>query len=210
MIKKMLALGMCAAVLSATAAIASAQDKENATKMAEVGEKAPSFSLNNLKGDPCSMSDYEGKVIVLEWTNPDCPFVEGVYAKGVVKETVGAMKEMGDDYVYISINSTANIPEKDVIKRNAALLKKNDVDIVALIDYDGSVGRMYGARTTPHMYVIDKEGILRYDGAFTSDFKKGTEATNYVVNALNQMSKDETVSPDQTKPWGCSVKYASK
>ena len=207
---KWFGLGLGVVVVALTAALAPAAPQ--GSKQATLGEKAPAFTLKDMSGKSHSLKDFKGKTVVIEWTNPKCPFIEKSYGAGVVKQTVDAMKGMGKDYVYLAINSTANMPKDDVISGNTAFLKQHKLDsIPVLIDYDGKVGRMYGAKTTPHMYVIDPEGILRFHGAFTDDRgNKNPDRKNYVINALTQMANGETVTPDYVKPWGCSVKYAKK
>jgi peroxiredoxin len=202
-----LVLGL--AVIAFAAATGTADETK---KTAAIGEPAPSWTLKDTKGNSHSLADFKGKTIVIEWTNPDCPYIVGVYSRKVVENTIKSMKEMGDDYVYLAINSTANKPKSDVIAGNDKFLKEHKVDVPVLIDYDGTVGKAYGAKTTPHMYVIDGEGILRYHGAFTDDprGRKGDDAMNYVLNALKQMKEGETVAPDHARQWGCSVKYARK
>jgi len=186
-------------------------DDKKTEKKVELGEKVPDFTLTDLDGKEYTLSDYKGKHIVLEWTNPECPYIVGVYGKGIVDNTLDTMKEMfGDDVVYIAVNSSANKDRKDVIKGNKAFLKKHNVDVPVLIDYDGKVGKMYGAKHTPDMYVIDTDMKLRYMGGFTDDhrFQKGDDAMNYVINALTKLKNGETVAPDTARRWGCSVKYA--
>jgi peroxiredoxin len=196
-------LGLSVVALTLTAIAA-----DNESKKAEIGEKAPNFTLTDQSGKEHNLADLKGKTVVLEWTNCDCPYVRGVYSRKVVHDTMKAMKEMGEDYVYLTVNSTANISKDEVLERSAKFFKKHDVKVPMLVDYDGEVGKMYGAKTTPHMYVIDAEGILRYNGAYTDDPRgRKDEPTNYVLNALNQIRKGETVAPDYVKPWGCSVKY---
>ncbi|MCA9290784.1 MAG: redoxin domain-containing protein [Phycisphaerales bacterium] len=180
------------------------------TGAAKVGEKAPDFVLKDLDGKEHKLVDLKGKVVVLEWFNADCPVCRQVYANGTVKKTYDAMKGMGDKYVYIAVNSTSNVTEEQMIARSKALLAEHkDMTIPVLNDFGGKTGRAYGAKTTPHMFVIDEQGILRYQGAISDDQRgaKGDEATNYVINALTQMAAGETVAPDQTRSWGCSVKY---
>jgi len=93
----------------------------------------------------------------------------------------------------------------------AAYLKKHDIEAPGLVDREGTVGKMYDARTTPHMYIIDKEGVLRYSGAIDDDQSGRSDSpTNFVVQAMRQIAAGETVAPDSTRPYGCSVKYASK
>ena len=191
------------------AALAWPGSADAAPKGPAIGSPAPDFTLSDTEGKEVKLSDFKGKTVVLEWFNPDCPFVVYAHAKEGPLTSQPA-QAMADGVVWLAINSGAPGKQGAGLEHNTAARKKYAMSYPVLLDPDGTVGRLYGAITTPHMFVIDKEGVLRYDGAFTSDFKKGTEATNYVVNALNQMSKDETVSPDKTKPWGCSVKYARK
>ena len=106
--------------------------------------------------------------------------------------------------MFVAVNSSAS--NKSSLDATAKYLKDNKIEIPALLDTDGAVGKMYGARTTPHCYVIDDNGTLVYQGAI-DDNQSGGGKTNYVVNALTQLKKGEKVSPSETKPYGCSVKY---
>ncbi len=186
-------------------------DKPDADNGLKVGAPAPAFMLADHNGKTHKLGDFKGKTVVLEWFNPACPYCVGVYQRGVVKQTLETMKGLGEDYVYIAVNSSADRSKDDVVTLSTEFLKTQRIDIPVLIDYDGRMGKAYGAKTTPHMFVIDKDGILRYQGAFTDDpnFRKGDVAKNYVINALRQLAAGETVTPDQVKPWGCSVKYAT-
>jgi peroxiredoxin len=204
------------------AGVAQGQDSAAATKpvkptqsdkakaAAKIGEPAPAFELKDLDGKTHSLKDFEGRIVVIEWFNPGCPYCVGVYQNKVVGNTLDALKKIDDKIVYLAINSTANMAEDEVLKQSGSFLKEHKVEIPVLMDYSGTIGHAYGAKTTPHMFVIDDKGVLRYEGAFTDDarFSKGAEATNYVINAVNQIKAGETVSPDSVKPWGCSVKYA--
>lgn len=199
--------------LSSSRSDDSGKDKMSDTKKVELGEKVPDFTLTDLDGKEHTLSDYKGKYIVLEWTNPECPYIRGVYGKGVVDYTLKQMEEMfGDDAVYLAVNSSSNKDRDAVVAQNKAFLKKHDVDVPVLIDYDGMVGRMFGARHTPDIYVIDTDMKLRYFGGFTDDknFRNGNECMNYALNALKQLKAGETVSPDTATRWGCSVKYSRK
>lgn len=171
----------------------------------EVGEKAPGFTLEDHNGNKVSLSDFEGKVVVLEWTNPDCPFVKRHYAAGTMKQlaaTYGAK-----DVVWLTINSTHYMDAK--ANREFATAGKLEVPI--LIDADGRVGKLFGARTTPHMFVIGADGEVVYNGAVDDDPRggKGDGATNYVAAALDDTLAGKSVATAETKPYGCSVKYKS-
>ncbi|MAB84039.1 MAG: thioredoxin family protein [Phycisphaerae bacterium] len=185
---------------------------ENAPKApkAVVGKKAPAFSLKDTLGQVHNLSDFSGKYVVLEWFNPGCPYCRNIYKEGVVQDTCEKMRSVDPDFVYIAVNSTANQPEDFVITQSNSFLEDYEGNIPVLMDYDGKVGRIYEAKTTPHMYLIDPDGVLIYSGAITDDrnFTKGSEATNYIVDAARQSASGEKVAPNTVRPWGCGVKYA--
>ena len=190
---------------------APAEEKKEAPAKAEVGKKAPAFSLKDTKGKVHNLADFSGRYVVIEWFNPGCPYCRNIYKEGVVTDTIKKMKQIDADAVYLTINSTANQPEDFVVTQSDTFLEENGhKDIPVLMDYDGTVGRLYEAKTTPHMYLIDPEGTLIYAGAITDDrnFTKGTEATNYIVEAARRSASGEPVSPSAVRPWGCGVKYA--
>jgi len=177
---------------------------EAAAGGAKVGAAAPAFTLKTTDGKDWSLSDAKGKVVVLEWINPNCPVCVRVCESGVVADTLKGCKDAFEDVVYVTINSSAAQP--DSLKATAEYLKSHKLDVPGLLDEDGKVGQMYGARTTPHCFVIDQNGVLVYQGAI-DDSPSGGAKTNYVVNAVKQLKAGEKVSPSETKPYGCSVKY---
>lgn len=186
--------------------MATAQDTADVVK-AKVGEKAPAFTLTDAKGKEHKLADYKDKIVVMQWINSDCPVCKRVVSSGLVAEMQTELKKINEkDIVYIAINST-HYQGKDV---GAEYFKKHELKANAILnDMDGKVGKMYGAKTTPHMFVIDKEGVLRYEGAFDNDQRGRNEnRTNYVVNAVRAIEAGETVAPERTKAYGCSVKYA--
>jgi len=207
-------LSACAGIAVLSLTVATAQNATPAPK-AKLGEKAPTWTLTDADGTEHKLEDFKGKTVILEWYNPDCPYVVGIYEKGVPQKTWEKLQKMCDDYVYLLVNSTATgrgcvMPKYEVIERGVTFLKEHKFDVPMLVDYDGTVGKMYGARTTPHMFITDGEGVLRYQGAYTNDSnpkKTDPDAMNYVLNAVTQLMAGETVSPDYEKPWGCSVKY---
>jgi len=203
-------LGLTLAFTGLSATLATPGDDHN-HKHAKVDEAAPAFSLKDTKGTEHTLASLSGKTVVIEWFNPDCPYCMGVYKNGIVADTIKQLKEIDPSIVYMAINSTANKPADEVKAQSDAFLTEHKVEIPVLMDYAGDVGHAYDARTTPHMFVIDGKGVLRYQGAYTDDssFKKADYA-NYVVNAVRQIKNGETVSPNYNKPWGCSVKYAKK
>jgi len=177
---------------------------EAASENAKVGEAAPNFTLKTADGKDWSLSDAKGKVVVFEWINPECPVCEGVMKDGTVAATISGCKEQFGDVVYVAINSSAS--RTSSFDKTPAYLKDNKIDIPALFDRDGKVGKMYGARTTPHCFVIDAKGVLVYKGAINNS-KDGDGKTNYVVQAVTQLKKGEKVAPSETRPFGCGVKY---
>ncbi len=176
-------------------------------KVAKIGQPAPNFKLKDSSGKTHSLKDYKGKLVVLQWINPiSCPVCKRVNSTGVTSNMLKTIKGIDRDFVHLTIDSTSG----QEMAKSTAFLTKYDIKSPALDDTAGKVGRLYGAKTTPHMYVIDKKGILRYAGAIDDDehARKGADATNYVVNAIQQIAAGETVTPDKTKAYGCSVKYA--
>ena len=179
---------------------------------AAIGQPAPDFTLTDLAGQPHRLSDYRGRTVVLEWHNPDCPFVRKHYNSDnlpKLQRTAAA-----DGVVWLLINSGA--PGKEGADYSAsaleALLKKHHAAPAAYLrDRDGRVGRLYGAKTTPQMFVITAGGTLVYDGAIDSIRSARIEdiakATNYVTAALAAVKASKPVEPSATQPYGCSVKY---
>jgi peroxiredoxin len=171
----------------------------------DVGDTAPGFTLKDTAGREVSLADFKGKVVVLEWTNPDCPFVKRHYKEGSMKNLTSAYSEsMG--VVWLTINSTNYMDAA----ANAGFVKAEGISWPVLVDQDGAVGHAYGAVTTPHMFIIDAEGTVVYNGAIDDDPRGNMEAgarTNYVADALNDIAAGKAVSTPETKPYGCSVKY---
>lgn len=189
-----------AVFLTATLAVASLA----AAAGAGVGDPAPGFTLGDHAGNKVSLSDFEGKIVVLEWLNPDCPFVVRHYKEGTMKGLEAAYDDKG--VVWLTVNST-NYMDAEA---NAAFAEKEGVDWKILVDQDGTVGHAYGAQTTPHMYIIDAKGVIVYAGAIDDDPRGGkaaSERTNYVAKALDEVLAGKAVSTPETKPYGCSVKY---
>lgn len=168
-----------------------------------VGDQAPAFTLSDTAGNQVSLADYSGKVVVLEWLNPDCPFVQRHYKAGTMKNL--ASKYGAQGVVWLTVNSTKYMDAAANAKFKAA----NDLPYTILVDQSGEVGHLYGAMTTPHMYVIDGGGRLVYIGAIDDDPRgnKDGPSTNYVAVALDEVLAGTAVSTAETKPYGCSVKY---
>ncbi len=174
-------------------------------------DKAPDFTLTGQDGKPYKLSQFKDKTVVLEWFNKDCPYVRKFYDS----KTMQALQkeQTGKGVVWLSIISSA--PGKEGALDAAAAAKlMTDWGMAAtaiLFDNDGKVGKIYGAKTTPHMYVINKKGQLAYMGAIddrpSASQKTLAGATNYVTTALQAMEKGEKIKNASTTPYGCSVKY---
>ncbi len=176
---------------------------------------APSFELLDSYGENVSLSDFKGNTVVLEWTNHDCPFVAKHYKTGNMQSTQQLANEQG--VVWLTIISSAPGTQGFVLpaKANQLTSSRSAKPNHVLFDPEGGVGKMYGAKTTPHMYVIDDKGVLRYQGAIDDAGGIGfmnknlLEANNYVKNALTEIQGGQAVSTRVSKPYGCSVKYKS-
>jgi peroxiredoxin len=181
---------------------------------AEVGAVAPGFSLPGTNGKTYNLSDYRGKYVVLEWYNPDCPFVRKHYHSGNMQNLQKEFTAKG--VVWLSIDSSAPGKEGNypATKLNEIANKDGAERTALLLDPDGKVGRLYGATATPDMVIIDPQGKIRYKGAIdskpTTDVADIKTATNYVQSNLENLMTGKDVSPATTRPYGCSVKYASE
>jgi len=175
----------------------------------EIGKAAPDFTLTDTEGNTTQLSALKGKVVVLEWFNPDCPFV--VYAhgkKGPLTEQVPRV--LADGVVWLAINSGAPGKQGADPKRNVSARSEYGMNYPVLLDPKGEVGRMYGAKTTPHMFVIDAEGTLVYAGGLDAAPMGRGNATNFVDAALTDLKAGNKPTRDRTKAYGCSVKYSRK
>lgn len=176
-----------------------------------IGEPAPDFTLTDINGKPQALSKFKGKHVVLEWTNPDCPFVKKHYESGNMQALQKEYSTRG--VVWLSVNSSAAgkqgnyTPEK---WRELQAKWKAAAD-ATLLDPAGTVGRLYGAKTTPHLFVVNPEGKLIYAGAIddvaSADAADIPNSTNYVRMALAESIAGKEVSNPTSKPYGCSVKY---
>ena len=182
-----------------------------ATAAPKVGAPAPDFELTNSHGKAVSLSDYKGKTVVLEWTNHQCPYVVKHYSKGHMQAL--QKKYTDKDVVWLSIISSAPGKQGYVTMDQAdALAEQQGAHRTHLLmDSDGTVGKQYAAKTTPHMYVVDKQGVLQYMGAIDSDRNPSPDAikgaTNYVDVVVPEVMAGKTPSYTTTRPYGCSVKY---
>ncbi|MFP4354419.1 MAG: redoxin domain-containing protein [Phycisphaerae bacterium] len=182
-----------------------ANEKLFATWQTRTPAVAPDFALIDHKGDPVQLSDYRGKTVVLEWINWDCPFVKRHHGEKTMKQL--AEKYDDKDVVWLGINSTKYADQA----ANAKHIQKYELPYAVLDDHTGRVGRLYDAKTTPHMVIIDPAGLIAYDGAIDDDprgKKNAKDRTHYVADALDSVLPGRPVAKAETKPYGCSVKYA--
>ncbi len=176
-----------------------------------VGAPAPDFTLTDTAGKSVKLADYKGKFVVLEWTNPECPFVRKHYDS---QNMQGLQKEFGaKDVVWLAINSTnkSSGEFKTGAQMDAWLKTQGAAPRATLIDATSETGRAYAAKTTPHMFVVNPSGKVVYDGAIddkrSSNPADAKSANNYVRAALNESLAGKPVTVASTSPYGCSVKY---
>jgi peroxiredoxin len=178
---------------------------------AKLNEQAPNFKLVDSNGKEHSLSDFNDKIVVLEWVNFECPFVKKHYNSRNMQSL--QLKYTKKDVVWLTINSSADGKQGNFTNDeiNSRIKNHNAKMSAYLIDADGKVGKMYGAKTTPHMYVIDKGGKLVYAGGIddkaSTDVDDIKSAQNYVSLALNELLAGKSVSLQTSKPYGCSIKY---
>lgn len=176
-----------------------------------VGQAAPDFRLANVDGRPVSLSDLRGKTVVLEWSNPECPSVKKHYESGNMQKTQAAAA--ADGVVWLTVNSSAEGKQGHMTPAEAKALNASQQSrrTAYLLDPEGVVGRSYGAKATPHMYVINSAGTLVYRGGIDdkpTDDKAALEgARNHVLAALGELKAGKPVSVPTSRPYGCSVKY---
>jgi peroxiredoxin len=177
----------------------------------QIGQPAPEFTATDSKGTPVSLSQYRGKVVILEWTNADCPYTHKHYASGNMQSLQSLAQK--NNVVWLSVISSApgkqgyvNGPGADqlTVSRGAS-------PTAVLLDPSGTLGRLYGAKTTPHMFVIDKNGALQYMGGIdslaTADAGDIPNAEPYLKEAMLAVTEGHPVAHAATRPYGCSVKY---
>lgn len=209
--QKMITGLAAAASVAALAAFSANAGPGHAHDHAKVGAPAPNFTLTDTEGNSHTLSDLtkQGKVVVLEWFNPQCPFVVKHHEKhSTMKDLASEFADKG--VVWMAINSGAPGKQGAGLELNQEYKSKWTISYPILMDESGEVGHLYGAQTTPHMYVIDTSGELRYMGAIDND-RSATNLgdVNYVRQALNQVLAGETVTTPETRAYGCSVKYAN-
>jgi AhpC/TSA family len=177
----------------------------------QIGQPAPDFSATDSKGAPVRLSDYLGKIVVLEWTNADCPYTRKHYNSGNMQSVQGLAQKSG--VIWLTVISSA--PGKQGYVNGAAAdaltVSRKAMPTKVLLDPSGGVARLYAAKTTPHMFVIDAKGTLQYMGGIdsiaTSDEADIPRAEPYLKEAMLEVVQGKPVAHPVTKPYGCSIKY---
>jgi peroxiredoxin len=178
---------------------------------ASVGQPAPAFTATDTNNNVHKLSDFKGKFVVLEWTNRDCPFTQKHYQSGNMEHLQHEWTKRG--VVWLTVVSSAPGEQGYVIggEENAYLEQMKAAPTAVLLDPNGQLGHLYDAKTTPHMFVIDRKGLLIYDGAIddraSTDVSDIAGAKNYVVQALQEAMAGKPVTVTTSRPYGCAVKY---
>jgi peroxiredoxin len=202
---------LAAAIIAALIAGVIAMLISSAAAAAQIGQPAPDFTALDSKGNKVQLSAYRGKTVVLEWTNADCPYTRKHYASGNMQSVQDLVQK--DGIVWLTVISSApgkqgyvNGPQADFLTES-----RKAVPSAVLLDPNGAIGRLYGAKTTPHMFVIDKNGTLQYMGGMdsiaTADVSDIARAEPYLKEAMLAVAYGNPAPHPVTKPYGCSVKY---
>ena len=205
------AAGLLGAAALSVAFVTAGPDPALALAEIPVGKAAPTFSLSDVNGKPVSLADYRGKTVVLEWNNPECPTVKKHYDSGNMQKTQAAAA--ADGIVWLTVNSSGegNQGHMTPAEAKAFAASQQSRRTSYLLDPDGAVGKSYGAKTTPHLYVVNASGTLVYNGGIddkpTQDPADIATARNHVLAALAEVKAGKPVSVPTSKPYGCSVKY---
>lgn len=177
-----------------------------------IGQPAPDFSATDVNGKTIKLADLKGKIVVLEWTNNECPYVKKHYGSGNMQKTQKEATAKGVEW--ITINSSAPGRQGNVTADEAKKIMSDagGAPSAEILDESGTIGKAYDAKTTPHMFVIDKEGTLAYAGAIDDNPSPKPEdaatAKNYVLAALSDIEAGKPVETPTSQPYGCAVKYA--
>jgi peroxiredoxin len=178
-----------------------------------IGKAAPDFTLKDLTGKEVKLASFKGKVVVLEWFNPGCPFVKRSHTVGSLVDT--AKRHMKDGVVWLAVNSGSAGKQGADMAMNSDAVKNWSIPNPILRDETGATGKAYGATNTPNMFVIDKTGTVVYAGAIDNSpdgegkSPQGGKLVNYVDAALDDVAAGRAVKTSVTRPYGCTVKYGS-
>jgi peroxiredoxin len=183
----------------------------SAASAVEIGKPAPDFTAQDINGKTIHLSDYKGKIVVIESYNSDCPYCHNQYKTGAMQAMQRDLAAKGVVWLLVNSVNPKNFSHRTPEQARAEMVAEK-MDVTAWIDdSSGAVGHLYDMKTTPDMYVINKDGVLVYEGAIDNQpdpFHDPTKAQNYVREAINALFADKPVAITETKPYGCSVKYA--
>ena len=199
---------------------AQADETASSAQPAALGKPAPDFALPDTDGKTVKLKDFAGKIVVLEWFNPECPFVKSAHGKGPLRTL--AKERSSDKVVWLSINSSAAGKQGHGAERNKAAKAEFGMENRVLLDESGRVGRAYGAAKTPHMFIVNEQGVLVYRGGLDNapmgvvdDARPKAQGTpagtlvSYVTNALDALAARKPIALNDTPAYGCSVKYGN-
>jgi peroxiredoxin len=177
----------------------------------EVSKPAPEFTGTDINGKTIKLSDYKGKIVVIESYNSDCPFCNNHYQTGAMPELQKDLAAKGVVWLIVNSVNSKNMSHRTPEQAKAEMTAKKITADAWIDDSSGAIGHLYGMLTTPHMFVIDKAGTLVYDGAIDDQADPSHDpktARNYVKQAVGDLLAGKPIEVSQTKPYGCSVKYA--
>jgi peroxiredoxin len=177
----------------------------------EVGKPAPDFTGTDINGQTIHLSDYKGKIVIIESYNSDCPYCHNQYATGAMQDLQKQTASEGVVWLIVNSVNPKNMSHRTPEQAKAEMSKENMTVTDWVDDSSGAIGHLYDMQTTPHMFVIDKGGTLVYDGAIddkADPFHNPKTADNYVKDAVDDLLAGKPIAVSQTKPYGCSVKYA--
>ena len=178
---------------------------------AVVGSPAPNFSAKDIEGKTQTLDAWRGRVVVLEWVNPECPFVRKHYGSGNMQRLQADWTGRGVAWLTVASSAPQKQGHMTAEQATEIIQQRGSRQTALLLDSDGAVGKLYGAKSTPHMFIIDPQGRLIYAGAIDSvaspDPADIASATNYVQQALQEATAGKPVSVAETQSYGCSVKY---
>lgn len=196
-----------APAIPAPAAAAASNNMKKDTVGTNPGNTAPGFELKDLDGKTVKLSDYKGKTVVIEWFNPGCPVIVRHHKANTFADLYKEFSSKG--IVFLAINSSGPGKEGNGVDANKKAKDEWKIEYPILLDEDGKTGKAYGAKTTPHMFIIDKDGKVAYNGAIDDNERNDKkEVKNYVRQALNEILAGKGVTNSQTRAYGCGVKYA--
>ena len=178
---------------------------------ADVGKPAPDFTGTDINGQAVHLSDYKGKIVIIESYNSDCPYCHNHYATGAMQDLQKQTASEGVVWLIVNSVNPKNMSHRTPEQAKAEMSKENMTVTAWVDDSSGTIGHLYGMLTTPHMFVIDKGGTLVYNGAIDNQpdpFHNPKTADNYVKDAVDDLLAGKPIAVSQTKPYGCSVKYA--